>query len=443
MLPQSNGAELDSAVSKATRRLVPFLAILLFVNYVDRVNVGFAAPHMNPDIGLSTYAYGVGVALFFVGYILVEIPSNYWMHRLGARIWFARIMITWGIAAALHAAIVGPTSFAVMRVLLGIAEAGFIPGVLLYFTLWFPLKVRATVIGAYYVALPLSIALGGPLSEWLMVIGDGFMGMAGWRFMFLAEGLVAAVLGIIVLLILPSKPRDAKWLSSGEAKALEDALEADDATVKDRTHSFKGAFKDRRLLTLTGVFFCMTFPMYAITFFLPLIIAGMREYTGELTAVQTALVPFVPYSLAAIACWLWTARLKNRQPGPWHYSAPIAMAGVAVIVSSFATTNVWLLMVSVSVAAVGIYAAAPVFWTLSGRFVSGAAAASGLALINSVGAFGGFVAGYLTGWLRELTGTYIVALMLMGVSLFVSSLLTVWLFNKRQARAGETVAELS
>lgn len=421
---------LQTATKKATRRLVPLLAILLFVNYLDRVNVGFAAPRMNEDLDMTALGYGLGVALFFVGYIILEIPSNYFMYKLGARLWLARILISWGIIAALHLAIVGPTTFAGARVLLGIAEAGFLPGILLYFTLWFPVRVRAAVMGLYYIAVPLSTALGGPLSEWLMVVGDGMFGLSGWRFMFLVEGALAIILGIVVLFILPARPRDARWLNLSERTAIEDAVAADDNVLTHRSHSFVSAFRDRRVLVLSAMFILLVFPMFAITFFLPLIVTGMQQVTGTLNSVQMALVPFVPFSLGALASWRWSARNRNREQRAWHFAVPITLAGLAVIVCAFASGSIWVLMAAVSLASIGIYAAIPIFWGLTGRFVVGAAAAAGLALINSIGSVGGFVAGYLTGWLRDLTGAYTLAFVIMGCCLILSGAIAVAYFNR-------------
>nr|WP_296771561.1 MFS transporter [Rhodococcus sp. (in: high G+C Gram-positive bacteria)] len=432
---------LQGATKKATRRLVPLLALLLFVNYLDRVNIGFAASRMNADLGMSATAYGLGVALFFVGYIILEIPSNYFMLRLGARLWLARILITWGMMASLHAAVVGPTSFAAVRIFLGIAEAGFLPGVLLYLTLWFPVRVRAAVMGIYYIAVPLASALGGPLSEWLMVAGDGVFGLASWRFMFLVEGFAAVVLGVIVIFVLPSRPTDATWLTADERRALTDAVAADNTIMPERSHSFTGAFRDSNVITLAITFVLLVFPMFALSFFLPLVVAGMEETTGSLTHVQRALVIFVPYSLGAIASWLWSARNRNRDPQAWHYAAPAAVAGAGIIICAFSTESVPVLMAGVSVAAIGIYAAIPIFWGLTGRFVVGAAAASGLAIINSVGSLGGFAAGYLTGWLRDLTGNYETGFVIMGACLIASSALALVRFRHRLATTRQRIGD--
>ncbi len=425
-----DGALLERATKKATRRLVPLLALLLFVNYIDRVNVGFAARSMNADLGISTAAYGTGVALFFVGYIILEVPSNYLMYRVGARIWITRIMVSWGIVAALHSAVQSETSFALARIALGIAEAGFIPGILLYLTLWFPVRTRTKVLGTYLVAVPLSTALGGPISAFLMTHGNGFLGLPGWRFMYAVEGLAAVLLGIVVVLALPNRPRDAKWLEADEQQALEDGLSADNSAHSDRAHSFGEALRDRRTIVLAVMFFLVIFPMFSISFFLPLVIQGMQKTTGYLSDTQVSLITFVPFSLGALASWWATKSSQRHNERVWHFAIPAALAGMGVIVCAFSASSIWLLLVAISVAAIGIYAAIPVFWSLSGTFLIGAAAASGLALINSVGSLGGFTAGYLTGWLRDATGNYQLPFIIMGISLFVAAVIAIANFGR-------------
>ncbi|MEU8362691.1 MFS transporter [Nonomuraea sp. NPDC048882] len=416
--PSAGSADvLATAGRKAARRLLPILIALLFVNYLDRVNVGFAAPHMNPDLGMTATAYGLGVALFFVGYVVLEVPSNYLLYRVGARKWLARIAVTWGLAAAAHALVTGASSFAAMRVLLGVAEAGLLPGILFYLTLWFSGPQRVAVLGVYYVAVPLSTALGGPVSNWLIHHGTSTFGIEGWRFMFAVEGLAAVVLGLVVLRALPSTPREATWLTPQEREALERSGPAREA---GEHRSFLAALRSPVTIRLAGIFFLLTFPMFAISFFLPLVTAALPS--GD-NATALSLVTFVPFTLGAIACWAWSRRSRTRGLRAWRFSAPAVLAGLAVLICSYAGDSFPLLMLGVSITAIGIYAAIPIFWSIAGESLTGAAAAAGLALINTVGSLGGFAAGYFTGWLRDLSGGYQAPFTAMAVCLILSGLL--------------------
>jgi MFS family permease len=415
---------LQRANKKAMRRLLPILILLLFVNYLDRVNVGFAAPTMNADIGLTATTYGIGVAVFFIGYVLLEIPSNYVMFRIGARKWLARIAITWGIVAALHAAVINFETFALARFLLGVAEAGLLPGILLYITLWFTGPQRVAVLGIYYVAVPLATAIGGPVSNWLIHHGSETFGVDGWRFMFAVEGLAAVTLGIVVIIALPALPRDAKWLTSDEKSALERAAEEADTTAAE-THSFARALRSPTTIKLALVFLLLTFPMFAISFFLPLVTSAI-EGAGE---AAISLVTFVPFTLGAVASLLWS-RFSRRSLKIWHYSAPVALAGIAVLICSFAGDSFALLLTGVVLAAIGIYGAIPIFWSIATGSLANASAAAGLALINTVGSIGGFIAGYFTGWLRDATGAYQAPFIVMSICLFASGILALALFRR-------------
>lgn len=418
---------LHRANRKATVRLVPVLALLLFVNYLDRVNIGFAAPTMNKDLGMSTATYGIGVALFFTGYIVLEIPSNYVMFRVGARRWLARIGVTWGVVAALHALVVGPGTFAAARILLGIAEAGLLPGILLYIALWFAGAQRVAVLGLYYVAVPLSTAIGGPVSNWLIGVGSTF-GVDGWRVMFAVEGVAAVALGVAVLFALPDRPELARWLTTEEATALRTAV-ADHAEGAQERHSFTRALRSGTTLRLAAVFFLLTFPMFAISFFLPLMTAAVTRSGGS-GAVD--LVTLVPFTLGALASYGWSRFVRRRGLRPWHYAAPAALAAIAVLLCAFAGSSFPLLFTGVALAAIGIYGGIPVFWSIATGRLSGAAAAAGLALINTVGSLGGFVAGYFTGWFHDLTGGYQAPFLVMACALLASALLAITTLTTRR-----------
>lgn len=407
---------LRSAHHKAIRRLLPILILLLFVNYLDRVNVGFAAPTMNPDLGMSAYAYGLGVALFFIGYVILEVPSNYVMYRVGARRWLARIALTWGLVAALHGFVTGPVSFASVRVLLGIAEAGLLPGILWYISVWFSGPTRIRVLGIYYVAVPLSTALGGPLSNWLIRHGNETFGIDGWRFMFVVEGLAAMTLGVVVLFLLADRPEHAKWLSVDEQNALTDAAGAGRGS-DGGSASFLASLRNRTTLGLAAVFVLLTFPMFAISFFVPLVASAMRDAGSSAVDIVT----FVPFLLGAIASFGWSRLAQRRGLRPWRFATPAAIGGLGVATCAVAGGSFPVLVIGVALAAVGIYAAIPIFWSIASASLSGIAAVGGLALINTVGSLGGFAAGYVTGWLRDLSGGYTAPFVIMAISLTLSA----------------------
>ena len=320
--PPADGATagVAEAVRKARWRLLPLLAFCYLLNYVDRVNVGFAAVTMRPDLGMSATAYGLGAGLFFIGYFLFEVPSNVIMHRVGARVWIARIMISWGIIASATAFIQGEISFYVVRFLLGFAEAGFFPGILLYLTYWFPRVQRARVIALTFLAVPLSSVFGGPLSGLLIDHGAGVLGFdAGWRFMFFVEGLPALILGIVVLFVLPSRPRDARWLSPEEREALERAIEAEDEEQVPHGLGVRGALKDGRVIALSVVYFGIVFGLYVLAFFLPQVIADLK---GTLSTTQIGLVTAIPYAVAAVVMVLVARHSDRTGERTFHVAVP-------------------------------------------------------------------------------------------------------------------------
>jgi ACS family tartrate transporter-like MFS transporter len=422
--PLGEGTAVDRrVVRKATIRLVPLLALLYLVNYLDRVNVGFAALTMNADLGLSSAAYGLGAGLFFIGYFFFEVPSNIVLHKVGARLWIARIMITWGLVASATAFVQGEVSFYVVRVLLGIAEAGFFPGVLLYLTYWFPRPQRARIVALTFLAVPLASVIGSPLSTLLIEHGEGWLGFdAGWRTMFFLEGLPAVLLGIAVLLLLPSRPSSARWLTAAESTALEQHLAAEDAEQVGREVPTREALSNPRVIALSLVYFGIVFGLYVLAFFLPQVIAGFQEQFGTtFSLVQVGLVTAVPYAVAAVAMVLWARHSDRTGERAWHVAAP-AFLGAAGIAAALYMDSPLLVMVCITVCAIGVYAAIPVFWQLPTALLSGVGAAAGIALVNSFGNLAGFAAPYLTGWLEDLTGSFrtglwVVAVLMVGAGL--------------------------
>jgi ACS family tartrate transporter-like MFS transporter len=411
-------------VRKAARRLLPLLVLLYLVNYLDRVNVGFAALRMNADLGLSSAAYGLGAGLFFIGYFFFEVPSNVVLHKVGARLWIARIMITWGLVASATAFVQGEVSFYVVRVLLGIAEAGFFPGVLLYLTYWFPRAERARIVALTFLAVPLASVIGSPLSTVLIQHGDGLLGFdAGWRFMFFVEGLPALALGVAVLFLLPSRPSSARWLTSSEATALEEHLAAEDAREVGSEVPTRQALTDPRVLALSVVYFGIVFGLYVLAFFLPQVIAGFQEQFGTtFSLLQVGLVTAVPYAFAAVAMVLWARHSDRTGERALHVAVP-AFVGAVAIAAALYMSSPLAVMVCVTVCAIGVYAAIPVFWQLPTRLLTGVGAAAGIALINSFGNLAGFAAPYVTGWLEDLTGSFRTGLWVVAVLMVAAGLI--------------------
>jgi ACS family tartrate transporter-like MFS transporter len=411
-------------VRRSARRLLPLLVLLYLVNYLDRVNVGFAALTMNADLGLSSAAYGLGAGLFFIGYFVFEVPSNIALHKVGARLWIARIMITWGLVASATAFVQGEVSFYVVRVLLGIAEAGFFPGILLYLTYWFPRPERARIVALTFLAVPLSSVLGSPLSTLLIQHGEGLLGFdAGWRFMFFVEGLPAVVLGVVVLAFLPDRPTRARWLTQEEATALEAHLAAEEAEVVGREVPTRQALTDPRVLALSLVYFGIVFGLYVLAFFLPQVIAGFQQQFGTtFSLLQVGLVTAVPYLFAAVAMVLWARHSDRTGEREWHVAAS-TFVGAAGIAAALYMHSPLAVMACITVCAVGVFAAIPVFWTLPTRLLTGVGAAAGIALVNSAGNLAGFAAPYVTGWLEDLTGSFRTGMWVVAVLMVAAGLI--------------------
>jgi len=393
--------ELETRTIKAAFwRLMPFLLLCYFFAYVDRINIGFAALTMNRDIGLSSYTYGLGAGLFFWGYFFFEVPSNLILEKVGARRWIARIMITWGILSACMMFIKGETSFLVMRFCLGVAEAGFFPGIILYLTYWFPAAYRARIIAVFMVAIPISLGLGAPLSTGIMEM-HGLAGLKGWQWLFVLEGLPTILVGILVYRILPDRPRDAGWLTDQQKQALQDTIDRENRVVQ-ATYNFTvwKIFLDPRVLGLAFIYFVNTGINLGLAFFLPQIVKSIG-----LTNVQTGFVTAIPYifGTAGILVWgYWSDRLKERRISLFLALAvsAVGLGGAAYLGSSFGA------VAFMALAAIGIYGAKAPFWPLPSMFLTGSSAAGGIALINSIGNLGGFAGPYIVGWAKDVTNSF-------------------------------------
>ena len=387
-------------IAKVTKRIVPFLMLCYFVAYLDRVNVGFAALTMNKALGISATAFGFGAGIFFFSYFLFEVPSNLALERFGARKWIARIMMSWGILSGMMALIGGETGFYVVRVLLGIAEAGFFPGIIFYLTLWFPGVYRARIVGWFMAAIPLSSVLGGPVSGWILGL-DGASGLAGWQWLFILEAAPAIVLSVVVWFYLTDRPADAKWLEPEERAWLDRRLAAE-IKQKEDVHglSVLQALFNPRILALSLVYFGAVATNYGTGFWLPQIVKGFG-----LSNLQTGFVAAAPYVVGTIGMVWWGRRSDAKMERKGHAAIAFAIAAIGIAGSTMVDAPL-LKMIALSFGAFGVFAVLPVFWTFPTAFLSGAAAAAGIAAINSLGNLAGFFGPFIMGWLKDVTGNF-------------------------------------
>jgi len=415
-------------MEKVTRHLIPFMMLLYFVSFLDRVNVGFAALTMNQDLGFTPTIYGWGAGIFFFGYVLFEVPSNVLLDKIGARRWIARIMVTWGILAAAMAAVQGPPSFYAIRFLLGVAEAGFFPGMILYLTYWFPAAQRVRITATFMIALPFSSVLGGPLSSLLLQL-KGYGGLAGWQWLFIVEGLPAVLLGLAVLRRLPDRPATAQFLLPDE-RAWLDARMQGEAADRALRHGLNlgAALKDRHVLLLGLIYFSIVIGLYGMALWLPQIVKGFG-----LTTTQVGFVAALPYLAATIGMVLWARHSDRSGERIWHMAIACFCGFAGLAASAMLATPVFAL-IALSVAAIGIHAALPIFWALPTSIASGRAAAGAIALINALGNLSGFVGPYMIGWLREATGTFDAALFCLSGFLALAAVLSLWVGHALRLR---------
>ena len=403
------------AFMKAAWRLVPFVTIGYLLNYMDRNNVGFAALTMNRATGLTATQFGFGAGVLFFGYSFFEVPSNIALYRFGARRWIARIMITWGVVSAATAFVRGPQSWYVLRLLLGIAEAGFFPGITFYLATWFPAEYRARMLAWFLVAIPASTVIGGPVSG--LVLGmDGVAGLAGWQWLFIIEGLPAALLGIAALRVLPDRPEDASFLTP-EERLLVRARIAAEKRERETRHLLT-ALADPRVLILTVAQFGFTAGSYGVGIWLPQIMKDAR-----LSNVTIGFLTGACYVVASVAMIAWAAWVdrSGRKIKNLTLACLVAAAGLGLAI---ATASFWLSLLWITVALAGITSARAIFWTIPTRFLTGLAAAGGLAFINSVATLGGFVGPYAMGWLRDTTGSFSAGLMAMAGLLVLATIMS-------------------
>ena len=413
---------------KITIRIVPFVVALYFVNYLDRTNLGIAKTDISRDLQMSATMFGLAAGIFFIGYLLVEVPSNLALVRFGARRWLARIAVSWGIVAVAIAFAPNATTLLALRFLLGVAEAGLFPGVVFYLSQWFPAEYRARVVGVFMLSVPIASAIGTPLGAWLIQTGHGAFDLAGWRFMMICVGLPAVVLGVICWFYLTDRPADAHWLTDTQRGWLINTLAAEDRQVSTTyRYPLRRTLTSPRVWALAVVYFGVVYGLYALAFFLPSIVAGFKKTFGvQLSLVQVGLITAIPYAFGAVAMFLWSRHADRSREHVWHVALPLFVGGLAIPVALYMHHPIGV-MVLVTIAAIGIFSALPVFWALPSRFLTGAAAAGGIGLINSVGNLGGFAAPYATGALHDLTGTNRAGMWAIGVIMMLGAALVVWL----------------
>jgi ACS family tartrate transporter-like MFS transporter len=432
---------MDRSLEQATMRrvawrLVPFICLLYFIAFIDRVNIGFAALTMNKDLSFSSSVFGFGAGVFFFGYFLFEVPSNIMLEKVGARIWIARVMITWGMISGGFAFITGETSFYVMRFLLGTAEAGFFPGIILYLSYWFPVRYRAGVVSLFMAAAPVSVMLGSPLSSALLTM-EGLLGLHGWQWMFIIEAIPAVVLGVVVLFYMTDRPEKAKWLTADQRAWLVAEMNAESSLKQTAAkHSLISGLADPRVLALALVYFGTSAGLYTLGIWAPQIIKGFG-----LSTMEVGLFNAVPPTLAVIAMILWARHSDKTGERTWHVFIACLAAAAGLILAGGAA-SVIAVIAALSLVNIGISAAKPPLWAMPTMFLSGSAAAVGIATINSIGNLGGFAGPWVIGWIRDRTGSFTGGLVFVAALLVVSAVVTLLVAwsGRRAAIARATTA---
>jgi len=411
-------------------RLVPFLMLLYFVAYIDRVNIGFAALTMKGDLGFSASVLGLGAGIFFWGYFLFEVPSNIVLHKVGARLWIARVMLTWAVISAAMAFVQGPTSFYVVRFLLGAAEAGFFPGIILYLSYWFPARHRAGVTALFMAAAPLSTALGSPLSAALLEM-NGLMGLRGWQWLFLLEALPALLLGVAVFFWMTDRPEKAGWLAEDERRWLVGEMQREETTKSfGARHGSLAGLANPRVLALALIYFGTSAGLYTLGIWAPQIIKQLGA-----TSMTVGLLNAIPPTVSVVAMILWSRHSDRTGERTWHVVLACVAAAIGLGVATAAGSLLGL-VAALTLVNIGISCAKPPLWSMPTAFLSGAAAATGIAAINSIGNLGGFAGPVVIGWLKDRTGSYDGGLWFVAGLLMVSAVVTLLL--ARSGRPSDT-----
>jgi D-galactonate transporter len=417
----------DAVVKKVIKRLIPFLFLCYIINYIDRINVGYAALEMKDSLQLSDAVYGLGASMFFVGYVFFEIPSNLVMERVGARLWIARIMVSWGAVSSCMMWVTGPSSFYALRFLLGAAEAGFFPGTIFYLTHWIPAKQRARAVALFLTSTALSGVIGGPLSGALLRLG-GTGGLMGWQWLFLLEGIPAVVLGLVTLRYLDDLPVEAQWLSLQERQWLTDKMrEENDEKQRHHGYTLFRALTNIKVWRLCILYFSIIISYYGVVFWLPQILKGFSGLNNFMVAVISA----VPYFVAAVGMVLIGSHSDRTGERRGHvaFAALLGSAGLLMI-AYFQHKHPLLAFFALCLAGLGIWSTLGPFWSLPTEFLTGTAAAGGIALINSMGNVGGFVGPSVVGFVKDQSGSFTGGLLVLAGTLLVGSFLAITVTEK-------------
>jgi len=405
-------------IAKVSWRLLPLVALAYCIAYIDRSNISVASLTMNTDLGFSAYIYGWGAGIFFFGYFLFEIPSNLILEKIGARIWIARIMITWGIISGLTALVTGTTSFLIIRFLLGAAEAGFFPGMILYLTYWFPAEYRGRVISTLFIAQPVANAVASIASSAILNM-DGMLGFRGWQWIFIIEAIPAVLLGLVILRIMTDRPGHAKWLADDERSWLQARLESESRQVESTGRmTWIQALADPRVVALSLIYLMSVTANYGVVFFMPQIVKGIG-----LSNMMTGIVSSGPYIVGTIGliAWGWSSdRNKERR---WHLIAASAVGALGLAFAGWSGASYWALL-GMSAATVGIYGSRAAFWPMPSLFLTGSAAASAIAMINAVGNLGGYFGPVVVGWIKDSTQSFQAGLYFLAACSLMAGVIT-------------------
>jgi ACS family tartrate transporter-like MFS transporter len=413
----------DKLYSKITWRLIPLMFICYIIAYIDRINVGFAKIQLQDVLGVDNSVfgrvYGIGAGLFFIGYFLFEVPSNLILQRVGARLWIARIMIVWGIISSSMMFIGSTSDFYLLRFILGIAEAGFFPGMILYLTYWFPDKRRARTVALFATGTVVAGIVGSPLSGAILEL-NGFKGLEGWQWLFLLEGIPAVIMGLVIILILPDRPQKARWLSSSEKIWIQSRLDEEALQLKGRAHfRLSEAFTSGRIWLLCLIYFLLTVGIYGYEMWMPSIIKAFYVQSNSVVGLINA----IPYVISVVVMLLIGYHSDKTGERRW-YVAIAAFAAAAGFCLSAYLQNPYIAMIALMASLIGLKSAMGPFWALSTTFLGGTAAAGGIALINSVGNLGGFVGPTLVGIVKDSTGSIVISLWILGGALLLMGILT-------------------
>ncbi|CAB3807069.1 Putative tartrate transporter [Paraburkholderia caffeinitolerans] len=435
--PTIHPGDTNSLYRKISRHIVPFVFTGFVIAFLDRINIGFAQLQMKSDLGFSDAVYGLGAGVFFLGYFICEVPSNLLLERIGARRTFMRIMIGWGIISSCMALVTTPWMLYVMRFLLGVFEAGFFPGIILYLTYWFPASRRASVTAWLFVAVAVAGVTGGILSGAIMQYAAGLHGLAGWQWMFILEGMPAVLMGFVVRFFLVDSPTDARWLTDHEKQFVERDLASDLALkAPAASQSVKGAFRNPMVYLFSAVYFTLTCGTMAISFWLPTIIHG----AGIHSLLDTGLLSAIPYGIGAIGIILISRHSDKHRERHFHYAFCTIGGGIALFLIGLYGSDLYSALLFLSIAVVLTFAALPIFWSMPQDYLSGTGAAGGIALISSLGQLGSFFSPSLIGWIKTSTGRLDAGLYVLAALLIAGGIVVLIHSRKNVRRAAHIAA---